>query len=172
MKRVVVESPLAGNFRRNIRYAQLCLLDCLRRGEAPFASHLLYPQVLDDRMGGERLAGIEAGFAWVDFADVCAVYEDFGVSSGMERGVARAESVGITVERRRLPPDLLARVGEDPALWETLKVVCDHPLELRQQTSTDSQNGYLLEVEWCSVCGAFKSNWEENEDWQLPRGRP
>lgn len=121
VKRVVVESPLAGNFRQNIRYAQLCLLDCLFRGEAPFASHLLYPQVLDDRIGVAREAGIEAGFAWVEFADICAVYEDFGVSSGMERGVARAEGLGITVERRWLPADLLARVGEDPAMWETLR---------------------------------------------------
>jgi hypothetical protein len=37
-----------GDLRRNIRYAQLCVLDCLQRGEAPFASHLLYTQVLDD----------------------------------------------------------------------------------------------------------------------------
>lgn len=155
MKRVVVESPLAGikktqcrycgdvnngsdwcvaadgycqpgpygppDFRRAIRYAQLCLLDCLNRGEAPFASHLLYPQVFDDRSGLERDLGIAAGLSWGLFADVCAVYEDFGVSPGMERGLARYESVGIPVERRKLPPELLARVGEDPAMWETLR---------------------------------------------------
>ena len=39
MKLVIVESPFAGDTERNIRYARACLADCLRRGEAPFASH-------------------------------------------------------------------------------------------------------------------------------------
>lgn len=125
MKRVVIESPLkaptAYGHRRNIRYAQLCLLDCLRRGEAPYASHLLYTQVLDDRDPKLRERGIRAGFIWGEFAEVCAVYEDLGVSAGMERGTARAESFGVVVERRKLPPELLARLDEDPAMWETIK---------------------------------------------------
>lgn len=121
MKRVVVESPLAGDFKRNIRYAQLCLLDCLQRGEAPFASHLLYPQVLDDRELRERDTGIWAGFAWAELADVCAVYQDLGVSGGMLMGAQRSARIGVEVVYRNLPPHLLARVGEDPALWETLK---------------------------------------------------
>ncbi len=121
MKRVVVESPLAGDLKRNIRYAQLCLLDCLQRGEVPFASHLLYPQVLDDRDPNGRSAGMKAGFAWAELADVCAVYEDLGVSDGMRLGAARADSAGVEVVHRKLPPHLMARVGEDPALWETLR---------------------------------------------------
>lgn len=114
MKRVVVESPLAGNFRRNIRYAQLCLLDCLQRGEAPFASHLLFSQVLDDRMAGEREVGIRAGLEWASMADECAVYQDLGVAE-------RAASVGVDVVYRTLPPHLLSRVDEDPSVWETVK---------------------------------------------------
>jgi hypothetical protein len=121
VKRVVVESPLAGDIKRNIRYAQLCLLDCLQRGEAPFASHLLYTQVLDDRMAGEREMGIRAGLEWASMADECAVYQDLGVSPGMLRGAERAASVGVGVVYRNLPPHLLERVSEDPALWETLK---------------------------------------------------
>lgn len=126
--RTVVDCQKAGlapcSFKRNIRYAQLCLLDCLRRGEAPFASHLLYPQVFDDKNDLEREFGIAAGLEWGAFADVCAVYVDFGVSPGMSRGAARASRVGITVEYRNLPPELLARVGEDPSLWETLVQAC------------------------------------------------
>lgn len=125
VKRVIVESPLGAQtpegFRRNIRYAQLCVLDCLRRGEAPFASHLLYPQVLDDRMTGERKAGIEAGFAWHEVAELCVVYEDLGHSAGMLQGVSSASLSGIPIEYRRLSPDLRGRIDEDPSLWETLR---------------------------------------------------
>ena len=53
---VIVESPYAGDVERNERYARACIRDCLLRGEAPFASHLLYTQagVLDDTIKEER----------------------------------------------------------------------------------------------------------------------
>ena len=60
MRLVYVESPYAGDVERNVQYARACLADCLRRGEAPFASHLLYTQegILDDLIEGERMKGI------------------------------------------------------------------------------------------------------------------
>ena len=56
MQRVIIESPYAGDVERNVRYARAAMADCLKRGEAPFASHLLYTQegVLDDDIPGER----------------------------------------------------------------------------------------------------------------------
>ena len=42
MKLVVVESPLAGDVERNVAYAKQAGMDCLRRGEAPYASHLFF----------------------------------------------------------------------------------------------------------------------------------
>jgi hypothetical protein len=105
MKRVVVESPYAGEVDDNAAYARACLLDCLRRGEAPFASHLLYIQVLDDAKPGERQLGIAAGLAWGACADLVAVYIDRGVSSGMRRGIEDATERGIPIEERRLPPE-------------------------------------------------------------------
>jgi hypothetical protein len=45
---VIIESPYAGDPDGNLAYARAALADSLARGEAPFASHLLYPQVLDD----------------------------------------------------------------------------------------------------------------------------
>lgn len=39
---VIVESPYAGDVERNTAYARAAVRDCLMRGEAPFASHLLY----------------------------------------------------------------------------------------------------------------------------------
>lgn len=53
---VLLESPYAGNVELNVTYARACMRDCLKRGEAPFASHLLYtqPGVLDDLVPNER----------------------------------------------------------------------------------------------------------------------
>jgi len=110
MRRVIIESPLSGDFKRNIRYARLCMLDCLRRGEAPFASHLLYTQVWDDCDDELRAKGIKAGHEWYKGADLCAIYTDLGESDGMRKGVLAAQRAQgwVRRERRRLPADLMA----------------------------------------------------------------
>jgi hypothetical protein len=105
MRRVILESPFAGNVWQrwlNRRYARRCLRDSCMRGESPLASHLLYTQALDDRDPWERKIGIEAGLAWGDVADATVIYVDRGVSPGMKLGRARALSAGRPVEYRSL----------------------------------------------------------------------
>ncbi|ANA85617.1 nucleoside deoxyribosyltransferase [Gordonia phage Goib] len=102
MKLVVIESPFAGDQERNVRYGRAAMLDSLRRGEAPYASHLIYPQVLDDTNRAERIQGMAAGFAWGVQADLVAVYCDLGVSEGMRHGIEEAEKRGTPVEYRDL----------------------------------------------------------------------
>jgi hypothetical protein len=122
MDRVIVESPLAGDFKRNRRYAQLCCLDCLiNRGEAPFASHLIYTQVLDDEIPDQRALGIEAGIVWGKGGDIRAVYQDLGISKGMSYGIAAAEGIGQRVEYRNLPQDLLALLDSDGPIGNPTK---------------------------------------------------
>ena len=102
---VVVESPFAGDVERNVRYARAAMKDCLLRGEAPYASHLLYTQenVLDDNIPAEREHGIQAGFAWRQAAQATVVYGDLGISKGMEYGIKDAQKRGCPVEYRSLP---------------------------------------------------------------------
>lgn len=107
MKRVIIESPYAGNIWQrwlNRRYARRCVRHSLGLGEAPIASHLLYtqPGILRDGDPMERQWGIDAGLAWRTVADASVVYVDRGVSSGMRYGIAAAERAGIPVERRSL----------------------------------------------------------------------
>lgn len=102
MRLVVIESPLFGDVTRNVRYAYACLRDALRRDEAPLASHLLYPQVLDDADPLERRLGIEAGLAWHWRADAVIFYIDLGFSSGMEAARKRAQNARVPTELRRL----------------------------------------------------------------------
>lgn len=103
---VIIESPYAGktleDVEQNEAYARLALLDSLLRGEAPIASHLLYTQVLDDRVPEQRDKGIQAGQAWGRVADLFAVYTDRGISPGMAYGIALAEARGVPVEHRSL----------------------------------------------------------------------
>lgn len=109
MRRVVIESPLAGDWSRNIRFAQYAMLDSFLRGEAPFASHLLYPQCLDDTEPEQRLLGMSAGFAWGAGAELCAVYDQLGTSPGMRAGIERAQALNIPVEFRALNQELKKR---------------------------------------------------------------
>lgn len=105
MRRVILESPFAGNWYQrllNRSYARLCLKDCLMRGEAPFASHMLYPQVLRDDVPAQREWGIASGFAWLEIADASVVYIDRGISDGMNAGIDAARREGVPVEYRSL----------------------------------------------------------------------
>jgi hypothetical protein len=104
MKTVIVESPFAGRVEVNQVYAKLAIRDCLRRGEAPFASHLLYTLdgVLDDTDPVERALGIEAGLAIGAKLDATVVYTDYGVTPGMRQGIDAAERAGRPIEYRSL----------------------------------------------------------------------
>jgi hypothetical protein len=99
---IVIETPYSGDMEGNIAYARACLLDSLRRGEAPIASHLLHTQVLDDMQPDERSLGIEAGLAWYRVATKCVVYTDRGISGGMKMGIDRAMQHDVAVEYRSI----------------------------------------------------------------------
>lgn len=102
IRKVILESPYAGGINRNVLYARMALKDSLKRGEAPIASHLLYPQVLDDDIPEERKLGIDSGHAWLEVAEAMVVYEDLGLSSGMKLGIVRAIKAGLKIEYRKI----------------------------------------------------------------------
>lgn len=106
MRRVIIESPF-----RHVdpsikveynRYLHRAMLDSILRGEAPFASHALYPQILDDDNRYDRESGMRCGFEWMEAADLVAVYMDYGVSPGMMRGIAEAKKQLIPIETRSI----------------------------------------------------------------------
>src|SRR5919201_1212221 len=92
MRFVIVESPYQGDTERNFRYARAALRDCFERGEAGFASHLLYtqPGVLRDDLPEERERGIRAGLEIAQRADASVVYADLGITDGMRHGIEAA----------------------------------------------------------------------------------
>ena len=100
--RVIIASPYSGGTPENIHYARNCLIDSMSRDESPFASHLLYTQVLDDDVKEERALGIDLATPWYEVADLCALYLDLGMTSGMEIGALKAMSFGIKIVERRI----------------------------------------------------------------------
>ena len=110
--RTVIEGPFAGTSgdpetraaqqALHERYLKAAIADSLSRGEAPFASHGFYTQVLDDADPVQRRQGMEAGFSWGSAAQRVAVYIDLGISDGMWEGIDRAQRAGTHVVSRRL----------------------------------------------------------------------
>jgi hypothetical protein len=91
--RAYVASPFKGatveETRQNIIYARLCMEDSLGRGESPYLSHLLITQIYAETPA-LREAGLKAGDAWREAADLVAVYTDLGITPGMQRALNKA----------------------------------------------------------------------------------
>jgi len=106
-KRVIVESPYAGDIEANVTYARRCMRDSLLRREAPILSHLLYtqPGVLRDEVPEERSHGIDAGLSWGCVAEKTAIYVDRGISGGMKYGIANAKTANRQVVIRSFSED-------------------------------------------------------------------
>ena len=105
---VILESPYKAKTHKrleyNLLYARCAMRDCLMRGEAPFASHLLYtqPSVLDDDLTEERAIGMAAGYAWAKYADYIVVYRDLGISTGMRKAIRFYKEMLIPIRERKL----------------------------------------------------------------------
>lgn len=66
--RVLVESPFRGDEERNVQFCRNVCRALVFEGHNPYASHLFFPQFLDDGIKEERDAGILLGLDWGDQA--------------------------------------------------------------------------------------------------------
>lgn len=89
---------------QNKEYARACMRDCLRRGEHPYAGHLLFdqPGILNDEIPEERAKGIAADLAWGGAATRRVFYIDRGMSPGMLLGLEQAKRIKQPYEFREL----------------------------------------------------------------------
>jgi hypothetical protein len=112
MLRVILESPLSAVTRAaiefNKNYAKRAMRDSLQRGESPFASHLLFdqPGLLDELEVKDRLLGMAAGQAWYCCAEKIVIYEDYGISAGMQAGIDLGVKLRIPLEFRKIDEDV------------------------------------------------------------------
>lgn len=105
MRRVIIESPYAGDVARNKAYLQACIRDCLRRGETPYASHQMLTDALDDSDPEQRKQGIEAGYEWWAAADELVFCLDEGWSDGMRKAERLAQETEMPHDYRYLGKD-------------------------------------------------------------------
>lgn len=134
--RVLIESPVftradgtrcsPAEVERNMRYLRRAALDSLRRDEDPYASCLIYPQVLDDATPEERKRGIEAGLNRGEAAAKVAFYADHGSSDGVRQGLDRHRERGVDVEQRLIGAE--AELGAETTQAERVDDLS--PLEL------------------------------------------
>lgn len=104
MKKIVIESPYSGNRKINDLYLQNVIRHCLLvEGVAVYASHDAYTRALDDEIPEERRIGMEAGFEIGDLMDETWVFDDLGISGGMQTGIAKAMKSKRPVVYKKLP---------------------------------------------------------------------
>jgi hypothetical protein len=161
-KLVIVESPFAGNWfirRRNIKYARRAMLDSLKRGEAPFLSHLLYTQVLNDSIQEQRNQGIDAGLEWAEKAELTAIYDDYGISKGMSIGKLDADDNRRLIRYRSIGknPSLFRKISE-LFWWKWLKRCPEcHSDEVYYENANTGSGKYT-----CQDCGWEAPNEAKN----------
>ncbi len=167
MRRVIIESPYAGDVERNKRYLRAAMRDCLMRGEAPFASHAIYtqPGVLRDDVPEERERGMAAGWAWTVIADAVVVYEDLGISAGMKRGIEAAH--GVPIEYRSLPEWVTGyQIIDGPNGTKIELVDGGFSFELKMHTGPcDHRHHHIRWSTWrqCGTCGEEISRAEVSD---------
>ena len=122
MRRVIIESPYAGEIEANVTYARRAVADSLALSEAPIASHLLYnqPGVLDDSSPGQRFLGITAGLAWRQVAELQVFYTDRGWSNGMIAALWQAIRESRPIELRALDGAVLLPTTPNKSMTDYL----------------------------------------------------
>ncbi len=67
--RIYVVSKYAGDVAENVRKARRYCRFAASKQRIPFASHLLYPQFLNDNNPKEREIGLQYGMVWLERCD-------------------------------------------------------------------------------------------------------
>lgn len=88
-RKVYIASKYAGDVVTNTRNAVAYCRQVIAEGYMPVASHLLYPQMLDDNNPAERELGLLFGLALLRMCDEVWVFGP--VSSGMAQEIEEAK---------------------------------------------------------------------------------
>ncbi len=89
--KVYVASKYAGDIEANVQAARFYCRRVIDEGYMPIASHLLYPQFLDDSKPEERELGLLFGLALLKLCDEVGVFGD--VSPGVEKEIEEAKQL-------------------------------------------------------------------------------
>jgi len=103
---VIIESRYAAKTAegliRNWNYLRFAIADSISRGEAPFASHGFFTQMLNDRSPEARKLGLRLAVEFIKRADAMAIYTDYGWSRGMRAGARWAVRFDLPLTERKI----------------------------------------------------------------------
>jgi peroxiredoxin len=104
VKTVMVISPFRASATRSrfqhLEHAKkLCAL-AARSGAAPFASHVFYPQFLNEDDDEDRQLGLDCEKVWIAGCNELWVWDAWGISDGMKSAILFAKSRGVPVRFR------------------------------------------------------------------------
>ena len=88
-RKIYVASPYAGDVDANVEAAIRYCRHVIDQGHMPIASHLLYPQMLEDSEPRQRELGLSFGLALLAVCDEVWVFGE--ISSGMAREIEEAK---------------------------------------------------------------------------------
>jgi len=95
-------SEFSGNGSTYKKFLRVYRKDCLNRTEIPFASRVLFPQVLNDNSREEQESGMIRRFMLRILATKTVVYCNLGITEDMEKEIKKAERLGRQTEYRYL----------------------------------------------------------------------
>ena len=94
-RKIYVASKYAGDEEKNVKNAIGYCRRVIEQGHMPLASHLLYPQMLDDTNPEERKMGRMFGMALLGICDEVWVFGE--ISSGMAEEIREAKTMKKTL---------------------------------------------------------------------------
>ena len=101
--RAYVVSRYAGDVEHNVATAIDCCRFLIREKRIPVASHLLYPQMLDDANPEERLLGTMFGLSLLACCDEVWVFmKNNEISDGMRREIEEAKRLSKRIHYREI----------------------------------------------------------------------
>lgn len=93
---VFICSPYAGDIKRNTENARQYMKYAVEKGAAPFAPHLLYPLILDEKDPAQRRLGLSLGLVWLTMCDELWVFGEH-ISAGMQMEIDKAKTCHIPI---------------------------------------------------------------------------
>lgn len=93
---IYVCSPYAGDVESNIRRAREYCRFAVSMNTIPLASHLLFPQFLDDKVQSQRELGLFMGFVLMGKCQEVWCFGD-RISTGMKLELAKAKQRGMRI---------------------------------------------------------------------------
>lgn len=94
-RKLFICSPFGGKQENVERAKELCR-KAIDKGWAPFAPHLIYPQILDESKPDDRIRGIECGLEYLKGC-YALLLADGPVSPGMQIELSVAEQYNVKI---------------------------------------------------------------------------